>query len=319
MTTFYPGNAKLIGLAEQADADTPASAPYHFLQVYDFSADPVRAQGPLEETDRSTQQGANHVTAFTPALSFGIYGRPSLLDVVARSVLWSGSATLTSHSSTSTPSNTPIYWTVWEIEPGLYTNRYDGCVATACSFQGQDEGQTELRVTGWQWLALGYQAGISEPSLPAAVDELPYLFAEATVSYDSVSAGLTSAFTLNINRNAKKIQGDNGYRGLAVVPGKLQVDGTLTRYVTDDDSMRAVNTGSTSGTALTTDIYEQQLDIQFDRPADSVSLLISAPAVAYPTREQAVNLDGSPLAEVLGFQTQPQATLAGNLSIVNVG
>jgi hypothetical protein len=319
MSTFFAGNRKLIGIAEQADADTPASAPSYFFQITEFAKEPVRTQAPLEETDASTQQGRNHVTAITPGFTLGLYGRPSEIDVIARSVLWTGTATATSHSSTSTPDQTPVYWTVWEIEPDLYTNRWDGCVGVAVSFTAQDEGQTELRVNGWQFLALGFLAGVAEPTLPAVSTELPYIYAECAVSYDSVSPGTTSAFTVNISRNAKRIQGDNGFRSLAVVPGKLQVDGTLTRYVLNDDIMRAVDTGAAAGTSPTTTIYDESLDILFERPADSVSLLIASAGIAYPTREQATNLDGSPLAEVLGFQTQPQTDAADNISIVAVG
>lgn len=319
MSTFFPGNAKLIGIAEQADKDTPASAPSYFLRITEFQRTPVRTQAPLNETDGSTQQGANHVTGFTPGFTIGCYARPSEQDLVARTVLWSGTASATSHSSTSTPTNVPVYWTVWEIEPDLYTVRWDGCVGVAAQWAAQDEGDTELKISGWQFIALGYLAGVTEPSLPALADEDPYLFAEAAISYDSVHPGLTSAFQLNVNRNARRITGDNGFTSLDVVPGKFQVDGTLTRYVDSDDRMRAVDTGTEAGTTPTTAIFEEPLDIVFTRVSISASLSFACDSVAYPTREQAVNLDGSPLAEVLGFQTQPGATLGDNLTIVSVG
>jgi hypothetical protein len=316
-TQFYPGNSKLIGIAKQADKDTPAATPDLFLQVTNYSKDPVRAQAPLNETDRSAQQGANHVTGITPGCSFDCYGRPGYMPTIAEALLWLSDEDVTNGIFTAEPSQTPVYWTVWEIEPGLYTDRYDGCVGVSATFTAQDEGETELKVTGLTFIALAFTAHVAEPMLPAVDDEVPFIFAEVAVKYATVHLGTTSAFTVNVNRNAKRITGDNGFSSLDVSAGKLQVDGTITRYVQDDDTKRAVDTGSAAGTTATTTIYDEAIEILFDRVAESKSFKINSAAVAYPTREQAINLDGSPLAEVLGFQTQPQADAADNITITS--
>jgi hypothetical protein len=319
MTTFFPGNAKLIGIAKQVDADTPAAAPTVYLEIRNWNKDAVRAQAALEETDRSAQQGAQHVTAITPGLGCDLYLRPSQADLIAKMLLWDNddSATGPTYTHSASPSQVPVFYTVWEIEPGLYTNRYDGAVAVAGTYTGQDEGQTEINVTGLTFIALGFTAHVAEPTLPSPNTELPFIYAEAAISYGGVHPKTTSAFTVNVNRNAKRITGDNGFRSLAVAAGKLQVDGTLTRYVQDDDTARAVDTGTAGGSAPTTTVFTESLAILLER-SGSLSSLIASLAVAYPTREQAINLDGSPLAEVLGFATQPETDVADNISIVSV-
>jgi hypothetical protein len=318
MTTFHPGNAKLIGIAKQVDADTPATEPDIFLQIKNWNKDAVRAQAALEETDRSAQQGGQHVTAITPGLGCDLYCRPSEIDLIAEALLWANddsSTTLGPVEHLATPSLVPVFFTIWEIEPGLYTNQYDGSVGVAATITGQDEGQTEININGLTFIALGFTAHVAEPTLPDPNTELPYIYAEATIKYGGDHPKTTSAFTVNINRNAKRITGDNGFRSLAVSAGKLQVDGTLTRYVSDDNTARAVDTGTEAGTVPTTDIFTQDVSILLERSAD-LSCLIASQSVAYPTREQAVNLDGSPLAEVLGFATQPETDIADNISIL---
>lgn len=316
MSQFFPGNSKLIGIAKQDNKATPASEPDLFFQVTNYSKNPVRDQGPLNETDRSAQQGANHVRGITPSCSFDMYGRPGYMPTIAEALLWEADLDTTNGITTAEPSQVPVYWTIWEIEPDLYTDRYEGCVGVSGTFTAQDEGETELKITGLTFIALGFTAHVTEPELPAPDDEVPFIFAEVAVKYATVHLGTTSAFTVNVNRNAKRIAADNGYTSLDVSAGKLQVDGTITRYVQDDDTKRAVDTGAEAGTTPTTTIYDEALEILFDRVAESKSFKIASDGVAYPTREQAINLDGSPLAEVLAFATQPQEDAADNITLI---
>lgn len=313
---FFPGNAKLIGVAEQLDKDTPAASPTHYFQVTGYTRDDVRVLAPLQETDRHAQTGRNHVTAITPGCSLDVYGRYDEAALIAEAVLWEAVEDVTNGITTITPSLVPVYYTVWEIEPDLYTDRYDGCVFGAATFTGKDEGETELRVTGLKFMALGFTAHVTEPvSLPAPNDETPAIHAEATLTYGGVHPGTTSEFTLVIERAVKRLTGDNGFRSLAFVPQKLDVSGTVSLYMQDDARKRSVDTGSAAGTAPTVDIFEETLDIVFDRAADSTSISFALGAVSYLKSERGVNLDGAPLVEVTPFMSQPGATLADNITI----
>lgn len=323
-TTFFAGNDKLIALAKQVDADTPASVPKQAWRISNWTKDPVRAVGPLEESDSSAQQGASHVTAFTPGFACDLYLRASEFDLIAEGLLGNNddSATTSPATHVATVTQEVVYFTFWEIEP-FATTRYDGVAMVAGTVTGQDEGQTEFRVTGLTCLASGVLHGVSEPagvdSMP--IDELPLLYAECTVKYAGSSPGTTSQVTININRNSARIFGDSGFNARAIVHGKLQVDGQVTRYVQDDDTLRAVDTGSESGTTLTTAIFEESFQLRITRGAGGAqrTVQIDIAEIAYETREQVNDYaQGRPTAEVLSFRSQPQADIATHIVITTV-
>lgn len=321
MSTFFAGNDKLLLIKKQVDKDTPASlaSGARALRVYEWTKNPVRAQGPLNETDATTQEGASHVTAITPSFSFGCYGRPTELDQIAEALLGlnvdSSSHAPTTH--TATPTTDQPYYTIGEVNPWGYTV-WDGCKLNTATFTAQDEGETELKVTNMEWLALGYTAGGTAPTLPTPANELPFIYAEAAISYNSVHLGTTNAFSLTVNRNCIREQGDSGFRAIAIVAGKFQVDGQFTRLVQDDHSERQVDTGSAAGTTPTATVYEEPVSILFNR-SSSLQFLLSAADVSYETRTVAIDpANGNPYKEVLGFRTQPQTLLASNFSLVTV-
>lgn len=325
MSTFFAGNDKLIGIAKQVDAATPAAAPTQAWRIFNWTKDPVRAIGPLEESDSSAQQGASHVTAFTPGFACDLYLRPSEVDLIFEGLLGDNddSGTTSPSSHEAVPTQAPVYFTVWECDP-FATTKYTGCVMVAGTVTGQDEGQTEFRVTGLTFLATGVVHGGSEPAgIDALVkDELPFLYAECSVKYAGSSPGTTSQVTVNINRNSTRVFGDNGFTARAIVHGKLQVDGQVTRYVEDDDTLRAVDTGSESGTTLTTDIFEEAFQLTMTRGAGASTrtVTIDITDIAYESRETVNDYSqGRPTAEVLGFRSQPQTDIADNIftTVVN--
>lgn len=320
--TFFAGNDKLLLVKKQVDKDTPITdfSAAIALRVYEFTKDPVRTIAPLNETDKSVQQSASHVTAITPSLSWGMYGRASELDLLAEGLLGDNvdgaSGGETRH--TATPDQEQPYYSIMEYNP-YGSTVYDGCKFAAATFQCVDTGDTTLAVTGIQVLSLGFTAHVTPPTLPDPVDELPFIFAEAKIKYAGSHAGTTSQFSWTVNRNSIRAQGDGGFRGLAIVAGKLQNDGQFTRYVADDSYERAVDTGSKTGTVPTADIYTETASVLFDRPADGLGWLITSQKVAYETHQVAIDpANGNPYQEVLGFRTQPEAVLADNVSIVTV-
>lgn len=325
-TIFYAGNDKLIGIAKQVDKDTPAAVPTEVWRVTNYTPEKPRNLAGLEESDASAQQGAMHVASFGGGLSCDVYLRPSEFDFIAEGILGdnddSATATPTTHTATPIP-DTP-YYTVWEINPDG-ARVMDGCRFTSVSLQAQDDGTTEWKASV-TLMALGVTEGQAQPLSDAALtallhDEVPFLWAETTVSYDAASEGRTSACTININRNSARIQGDNGYRALDIVHGKFQVDGSVTRYLKDNATERAVNTGAAAGTAMTTDIFTESLSVLMQRGSGGTlrSVLIASTEVAYLEHTRVNDYaQGRPVAEVLPFETQPQSLIADNLTIVTV-
>lgn len=320
MSTFFAGNDKLILVKKQVDKATEITdwSGARAFRVYEWTKLPVREIGPLEESDRSIQQGASHVTTVGPGVTFGVYGRPTEMSLICEALLGANYDDTTGppYDHTAIPDQDSPYYSILEIDPYACT-RYEGCRLTAATFTAQDTGQTELRITGLAWLALNVTLGITPPDPePVPVDELPFLFAECAVKYGGSHLGTTSQFTLNVNRNSTRIQADNGFEALDIVHGKFQADGSVTRYVQDDDTLRAIDTGTTGGTAPTSTIYTEAFEIDFSRDAGALAWVAASDEIAYETREAALNLDGTPIAEVLGFRTQPQSNLADNLTMV---
>lgn len=323
-TTFYSGNERTLLIKKQDDKDTPVSdfTDAIALRVYEFSREPVRQQGPLEETDASAQQGASKVQSVGPALSFGVYGRASELDLIAELLLGDNEDSSTNDPTThhASPSQDQPYFSLMDVIPyGDGNPVYDGCRITTATFTGQDtEGDTFLRVTGIQVMSLGIEHGVAAPDpLPTPADDDPFIHAEAAVSYDDVHPGTTKAFSVTVTRNSTRSQGDSGFRALDITPGKFQVDGTLSRYTQDDETLRLVDTGTTAGTEPTTVVAEESLEILYDRPDAGLAFAIASAGISYETREEAIDpSSGQPYVEVLGFRTQPQADIANNISIL---
>lgn len=323
-TTFFAGNDTLLLIKKQTDKDTPVTdfSDAMAIRVEDFTKDPVRVIDALGETDSSVQEGGSHVTSMTPGLQFSLYGRPPELDLVAEALLGlnddSGSADPTSH--TATPDQVQSYYSILEVLP-YGSTRYEGCKASTATFTGQDDGSTELQVTGLTWVVLGITENIAAPDpLPTPTPELPFIYAEVAVSYDSVQPKVTKAFSVVVNRNTTRLMGDNGFVALDAAAGKFQVSGTLSRYTQDDTIMREVDTGDSAGTVPTAAIPTHSFSILFTRGtgADLRQFLISAPGISYAGRTEAKNLDGTPFVEVLSFRTEPQPLLADNIQMVTV-
>jgi hypothetical protein len=323
--TFFAGNSRTILVKKQVDKDTAVSdfSDAMALRIYEFSTDPARAITELSESDASSQQGGSHVSAIGPGLSFGVYGRPSELDLIAEALLGddADSSTVTPTTHTATPSNDQPYYSILEVVPYGGGRLWDGCRLFGGQFTSQDDSDTELRVTGLQWVALGVTNNVAAPDpIPAPADELPFIHAEAAIKYATVHLGLTKQVTVTVNRNGGRRQGDSGFRAIDATPGKFAVDGSVSRYTQDNAMQRAIDTGSKTGTAATADIYTEAFSVLYTRGSGSTlrSFLITGTEISYSTREEALDLDGNPYVEVLGFRTEPQAALADNLVIVTV-
>jgi hypothetical protein len=323
--TFFAGNSRTLLVKKQTDKDSAVSdfSDAMALRIYEFTADPARVINELAETDASTQQGASHVSALSPGLSFGVYGRPSELDLIAEALMGNNadSATVAPATHTATPDNTQPYYSILEVVPYGGGRLWDGCRLFGAQFTSQDDSDTELRVTGLQWVALGVTNNVTAPDpMPAPADELPFIHAEAAIKYATVHLGLTKQVTVTVNRNGGRRQGDSGFRAVDATPGKFAVDGSVSRYTQDNAMQRAIDAGSKTGTATTADIYTEAFSVLYTRGSAGTlrSFLITGTEISYATREEALDLDGNPYVEVLGFRTEPQATLAANLSMVTV-
>lgn len=312
--SFFAGNRRTLYFATQSVKGTPLTTPTVAMRVTDFTPNDVRQKIRLAETDRTTQQPPQVVVGNTPGFSFKTYLRPSQVAFLIQAVLGdntdSGSDPNYIHTIVPDPVVTP-YLTMFEAEPDVWCNRHADIRVTQLQLDIQDGGVCEATVT---CEALGFLAGATEPDLDAG-SELPYVWPEIAITRATVHPGTASQATITIARNGQRANGDTGFNSIDYVNGLFAVTGQITKYASDDADRRQVDTGSKTGTAPTTAIYDEALSIKLTRDANT-SVEFQMAAVSYPTNAAAVNTDGSPLAEVLGFETVQQTDIADNLTVV---
>ena len=322
MSELFSAKDRILLFKKQVDKTTPVAsfADAMAIRLSEFGPLASRKQGPLAETDSSFQQAATKVQSFAPGFSFGTYGRPTELVLLNELLFGASAGGGTSPTDTATPDQDSPYFGVLDIAP--YSDvcmRWDGCRIAAGTFAGSDaEGDTFLKLTGWQVMARTFKHGVAQPvAIPEAVDEDPFIHAEIAVSYDSVHPGTTKAFTLNVNRNSIRAQGDSGFAAFEIAHGLWQVDGTLSRYTADDAMRRTIDTGTPTGTDPTAIVDEQTLSILYDRDSPAASFLLASQGVSYENREEALDpSSGNPYVEVLTVRTQPQSDIEDNLTAV---
>ncbi len=316
---FIPGNRRTLYVALQTAKGTPNLTPTLKLRVRNFQKGDVRTKIELEETDSSTQDGESVVVGVGPSFSFEKYIRPSEDDLLFYGVLGVNADTGTTPNFTHTQSpavETP-YFTIFETEPGVWTNRYTDCRIVLATVRG---GAGQALMGTFQIQALDFLAGVADPVAPAnPVSELPFIYPEVTNTLGGAAPGTVDEFELSINRGGGRAQGDIGFKSQDFVLGKLVVSGSITKFndagAVGDDYMRAIDVGAKTGTTPTGDIYTEALAIKAVRNAN-LSFDWDMDEVEYTTRQAEPRLDGTPLIEVLAFRTPPQPTLAGDITLV---
>jgi hypothetical protein len=310
---FVAGNKRILYLGTQSAVGTAQTTPTKALRVTDYTPDETRARITLSETDATTQQSSDVIVGYQPGGSFKVYLRPDTAALLFKSLLGANADTgSTNYTHTITPSITTPYLTIYEVEPNsVWCRQFVDCRFTQIQLDGQTGGAIEATVT---FAALSVADGATAPSSPTPASDLPYVYPEITVTRAGVHAGVVSQFTITIDRNGARAQGDNGFGSLDYVNGLFSVAGSFTQYASADTDMRQVDTGTTTGTVATTTIYEETLAIKGTRDANT-SINIAIAAASYPSRTAAVDTSGAPLAEVLGFRSDPQTTLAANIVV----
>lgn len=319
MAGFIPGNRRVIYAGLQSAKGTAQTTPTVKLRVQDFSPNDVRAKIELDETDALTQDGESVVVGATPGFTLTKYLRPSEDDLLLYALLGANvdSGTTPNFIHTLSPAVAMPYLTIYEAEPSVMCNQYKDVRITQAVIRG---GAGQALTVVYTCEALDFAAGATEPSTPTdPVSELPFVYPEVTNTLAGSAPGTVDEFELTIARGGQRIQGDLGLKSQDYVPGKLVVSGSITKYPTldssGDDYQRAVDVGSKSGTAITTAIYTETLNIKALRTAN-LSIEFDMDEVEYTTRQAGPRTDGSPLVEVLAFRTPPQATLAGDVTCV---
>lgn len=316
--SLIPGNVEVLAFGIQDDATTPADTPIIAIALEDCSLDPNPTDITTAESDASAQQGDTVRVGAEPGGTFKKYVRPSEEDFFLAMLLGlfvDGGTTPKTHTQTIDP-DLPFfspYLTVWDIWPGVACTQYVGgrLAQVAISSQPGQTADAEYTLQALQALM-----GADEPDLTGLiVDELPFSWANFAATLGGVHDGICNAFSLTINRNTGRFQGDNGLNSLDVPNGLLAVTGNMTVAFQDDELMRAAATGTTGGTALTDTVFSESLVLDLARGAN-LEVKASIAAAQISNYKVTLNTDGSPAVATFDFASKRQATISNAITML---
>lgn len=318
--SLIPANIECLAFAPQVDKDTAAAAPLIAVALEDCQLDPNVQRIKQAESDQSAQQGDVVVVGAQPGGSFKKYVRPSEEDFFLYALLGKNADSGTTHYThtaevdDTAPFTTP-YLTVWDIWPGVMCVRYDGVRIASGHFMSKPGGMVEVEYQ-LEGLKSTYIDPGSAPDLSGLfVDELGHSWPELTATLGGSHTGVVNSFDCTISRATGRFPGDNGLFSLDVPNGLLSVTGSLEVAFQDDDLTRAANTGTTSGTVVTTTVFSEALTLALARGANlGVSLAMAA--VQISNFKNALKTDASPAVSTFDFDSKRSATIADLITAV---
>lgn len=313
--SLIPGNVEVLAFGVQSAKGTAAAAPTLAIALEDCQLDPGVQYVTAAESDANAVEPDDNVVGASPGGTFKCYARPSEADFFLYSLLGknvdAGAGapfTHTANIDSAAPFSSP-YLTIWQIWPGTACWKYTDCRIGQAVYSGQPGGLVESEFTVEALSALAVDAGSAPDLTGLQVDEEPFTWAELAVSLGGVHGGIVNQFQLTINRNTGRFVGDNGLSSLDVPNGLLAVSGNLEVAFQDDTLWRAANTGSTTGAALTTTIFEEALAIDLTR-GSGLELKFALAAMRIQNFKTALKTDGSPATATFDFKSKRSATVS---------
>lgn len=297
----FPGNVGwIMGQKQTAKGSLPtvalpgvAAGAWKSAQVGGGIA-PVRTIGQLSETDASRDQGISFVQSSGAAGQPEIYARDASLGFWLFAVLGADAVTgTTNFTHVITPSNTLPYVTVWrDVADQLWEQFQDSKVSgiTIAAQAGQPLTAT-LNILGTQATRLTV-----DPSTTASIpvsSGYAYNFNNATVNLSGGATALVSGFSMTIENQVTQQQTDD-VQFYDVSEGQRQVTLDFDMIFSSLAEYNAFNYGSTSGTAISPNIYTTSADFQFDNGVNN-QFKFTLPSIAYSEFPVDVNAAGNPI------------------------
>lgn len=307
------GNAATLAIGKQSGKGTPQTTPAYKLKFTGGDIAPARQIIQLAETDASRQAGASVVVGSSVTGTTNHYVRPTDFGMLAYAVMGANADSgATNFTHTATSSASAPYFTLYKaINSTSLVDQYVDCRAVSLNVSGSAGGALTCAVG---WLGLSAVLGATDPVL-AAVTESPLVYPQVTVSKGGSDPGTVDSFSIDINQNATMLPGDSGLSNYDIQFGQFAVSGTMSLLFQNDQDYRAFNTGSTSGTALSSTIFAEALTLTATVNANlSVSFVMTQ--VEYTSYPVGLDVSGAPIRVSMGFRAKPQTTIANTLSIV---
>jgi hypothetical protein len=182
-------------------------------------------------------------------------------------------------------------------------------------FMGKPDGFMEVEYATVALAATYVDTGDIPDLSGLFASELAHGWPELAVSLGGAHDGVVNAIDLMISRGTTWFKGDNGLASLDVPNGLLAVSGSAEVAFQSDQLARAANTGSTSGTALSSAVFSEALSIALTRNANlSVTLALAAAQILnFQTQFKA---DGTSAVSTFDFESKRSATAANVIQAV---
>jgi hypothetical protein len=308
-----PGNAVTVAFGKQTGKGTPQTTPQYKLKLTGGDLAPVRDLLTLAETDASRQAGAQVVVGTHVEGTTEHYLRPTEFASIAYWALGANADSgSTNFTHTATPASSGPYITCYKaINSTTLIDQYSDLRVNTLTCRG---GAGQALTYSVNWMGLNALLGQTDPVLTATT-ETPLVYPNVTCTKGGSTPGTIDSFELVIDQNLSMIQGDSGISNSDSVWGMFAVTGSLSLLFTDDGNYRQFHTGSSSGTALTTTVFNESLTILAQINAN-LSVSFQMTQVEYTAYPVPINVDGSPIRVAATFRAKPQATIANTLTIV---
>ena len=309
--TGVAGNVFTLALAKQTAKGTPAAASAGYkLKLTGGDLEPNRQFLTLQETDASRQQGSTVVVGAQVEGTPEWYIRPEEFGLIAYAALGANADTGAGpYTHTATIAQRPPYLTCWKnIGAGTVVDQYNDVTLGSLELSG---GAGQALACKADMMGLNAVLGATDSSA-AIVSGHVFTYPECTVTLGGVDGGKTENWTLTYNSNAEFIQGDNSVTPYDVVLGRAVVTGSYQTILENDSDYRKFHTGAAAGTAFTTTLMTETLDIGMTAGTDAIHAILSGITLtAYPVPP---DTSGKPIRVAATFSALPQAAIANYLS-----
>jgi Phage tail tube protein len=304
------GNVYTLAFAKQSAKGTPAGAAAGFRKkLTGGELGPQRQFLTLQETDASRQQGDTVVVGAQVEGEPECYVRPADFGLIAYAALGALSTTGAGpYVHTITPAQRPPYLTVRKnLGAGTIIDQYNDVTIGTLELSG---GAGQACMAKFACMGLAAVLGTTD-STAAVVSDHVYTYPEVSVSLGGSAPNTVEAFSLNSNNNADFIQADNSLTPYDVVLGRLEVNGSYTILLESDADYRRFHTGTTGGTAFTTTLSSQALDISLTNGTNIIHAICAGITLtAYPVPP---DTSGKPIRVAATFVSLPQAVIGDYL------
>jgi hypothetical protein len=311
--TGVAGNVYTLSFAKQSAKGAAAliSTGYK-CKITGGTLEPQRQLLTLQETDASRQQGETVVVGARVEGTPEWYVRPEEFGLFAYAALGTHSVvgTASPYLHTFTIAQRPPYLTAWKnIGGGTVIDKYTDCTLGTLELSG---GAGQALMAKSDIMGLSAQFGAADNTQPIVTGHV-FTYPECVVTIGGSAPATVEQWTVTLNNNAEFIQGDGSVGPYDVVFGRAEVSGSFTYLFQSDADYRRFHTGSDVGTAFTTTLFEEALDIGMTSGTDVVHAIMSGITLtAYPVPP---DTSGKPIRVAATFTSLPQAAISDYLSL----